>query len=177
MSTPVVIFMLVIAVLLAVAGILGAVMPALPGPPLSWVGLLLVYFACSNAVSLSLLLWMLCLTVVVTVLDYAAPAIMTHWGGGSKASTTGATIGTIVGLFFAPLGLIVGPLAGAFIGEWISQGQQPVPQDAPHGYRLGKSVKAALFSFMGFLLTTGIKLIATLWMAWEIVAAIWHYAA
>lgn len=172
MSTALTICLFVLAALLAIVGIIGAIVPALPGPPISWVALLAAYFAGSGAITTSSLIWMLVFTVVVTILDYVAPAIMTQWGGGSKAATTGATIGTIAGLFFAPAGLLVGPLLGAFLGEWIAQGRTPQPANAPAGHRLGQSLKIAILSFVGFVLTTGMKLVCTLWIAWLIGAAI-----
>lgn len=142
-------------------GIVGAVLPAIPGPPLSWVGLLLVYFAIPGAVSLSVLIWMLLLTAVVTVLDYVAPAVTTKWGGGSKAAVWGATLGAVAGLFFAPWGLVLGPLVCAFVAEYIQE------------QNLGKSVRVALWSFLAFLLTTGLKLVACIWMVWYFVVAVW----
>lgn len=140
----------------------GSVLPALPGPPLAWVALLLVYFAIPGGVSTAVLIWMLVLTVVVTVLDYVAPAITTKWGGGSKAAIWGATLGVLVGLFFSPAGLILGPLVCAFIAEFIQE------------QNLGKSIRVALWSFLAFLLTTGLKLVACFWMAWYCILPIWH---
>lgn len=140
----------------------GSVLPALPGPPLAWVALLLVYFAFPGGVSAAVLIWMLVLTVVVTVLDYVAPAITTKWGGGSKAAIWGATLGVLVGLFFSPAGLILGPLVCAFIAEFIQE------------QNLGKSIRVALWSFLAFLLTTGLKLVACFWMAWYCILPIWH---
>ena len=156
------IFLSIIAVLLLIVGIIGAIVPALPGPPLSWVALLIIYFAIPGGVSLSVLLLMLLLTVVVTLLDYVAPAITTKWGGGSKAAVWGATLGVFVGLFFSPWGLIIGPLACAFLAEYIQE------------KNLNNSVKVALWSFLAFLLSTGLKLVASLWISWYCVVPIWH---
>lgn len=155
------VFLCVVAALFLLIGIVGAVLPAIPGPPLSWVGLLLVYFAIPGAVSLSVLIWMLVLTAVVTVLDYVAPAVTTKWGGGSKAAVWGATLGAVAGLFFAPWGLVLGPLVCAFVAEYIQE------------QNLGKSVRVALWSFLAFLLTTGLKLVACIWMVWYFVVAVW----
>lgn len=155
-------FWLILAILIALVGVIGAIVPALPGPPLSWLSLLIVYLASEGEISLSQLLWMLVATVVVTVLDYIAPAMVTKWGGGSRAATTGATLGTVVGLFLAPWGLLLGPLVGAFLGEWLASSNP------------GKSIRVAALSFVGFVMTTGLKLITTLWMAYYIVLAAWH---
>lgn len=148
--------------MLLIVAVVGAVLPALPGPPLAWVALLLVYFAIPGGVSAAVLIWMLVLTLLVTLLDYVAPAITTKWGGGSKAAIWGATLGVLVGLFFSPAGLILGPLVCAFIAEFIQE------------QNLGKSIRVALWSFLAFLLTTGLKLVACFWMAWYCILPIWH---
>lgn len=153
---------LILATLVALVGVIGAIVPALPGPPLSWLSVLIVYLAIDGEISQTVLLVTLAAAVVVTALDYVAPAIVTKWGGGSRAATVGATIGTFVGLFLAPWGLLLGPLVGAFLGEWRSTSNP------------GQSLRVALLSFVGFLLTTGLKLVSSLWMAYYIVLAIWH---
>lgn len=148
--------------MLLIVAVVGAVLPALPGPPLAWVALLLVYFAIPGGVSAAVLIWMLVLTLLVTLLDYVAPAVTTKWGGGSKAAVWGATLGVLVGLFFSPAGLILGPLVCAFIAEFIQE------------QNLSKSIRVALWSFLAFLLTTGLKLVACFWMAWYCILPIWH---
>ncbi len=82
---------------------------------------------------------------VITVLDYVIPSVGTKKLGGSKYGVWGSTIGIIVGLFFGPLGIILGPAVGAFIGELIYQKQADV------------ALKAALGSFVGFLAGTILK--------------------
>lgn len=151
----------VLAIILALIGILGAILPALPGPPLSWASLLLVYFACPGYVSTTLLLVMLALTIIAQVLDYLAPIWMAKAGGGSKAAITGSTVGLLLGLFFMPLGLILGPLVGAFVGEMMST----------HSTSL--ALRMALLSFLSFLLSSGFKLILCLVMTFYTMAAVW----
>ena len=110
------IFLSIIAVLLLIVGIIGAIVPALPGPPLSWVALLIIYFAIPGGVSLSVLLLMLLLTVVVTLLDYVAPAITTKWGGGSKAAVWGATLGVSI----SKRRTSINPLRWLYGRSWLS---------------------------------------------------------
>lgn len=95
------------------------------------------------------------ITVLITVFDYVLPTWSTKKFGGNKASQQGAAIGTIAGIFAGPYGIILGPLIGAFIGAVITQ-----PTD------LKSAVKAAIGSFIGFLLSTGIKLIWCMILAW-----------
>lgn len=156
--------LVVLAIVLALIGILGAILPALPGPPLCWASLLLVYFACPGFVSTTLLWVMLVLTILAQILDYLAPIWMAKAGGGSKAAITGSTVGLLLGLFFMPTGLILGPLVGAFIGEMIST----------HNSSL--ALRMALLSFLSFLLSTGFKLILCLVMTFYTMMAVWERA-
>ena len=164
MMTVLIIIVLLIAVLLSLTGILGAIVPALPGPPLSFASLLTVYFICPGTISTELLIWMLVLTIIVSVLDYVAPIWLTKVGGGSKAAIWGSTLGLIAGLFFMPIGLIVGPLAGAFFGEMTNNSS------------LGKATRVALMSFVSFLLTTGAKLVLSALMTFYTLEAVYSFS-
>ena len=97
--------LIVLAVILGVAGIIGSIVPGIPGPPLSWVGILLMYFfggtnGAGEPMSLTLLLVLLGVTVLVTVMDYIVPAWFTKLTGGSKYASWGAVIGLLAGLVF-----------------------------------------------------------------------------
>lgn len=155
--------LILLAIIVCLVGIIGAILPALPGPPLCWASLFTVYFACPGGVSTAVLLWMLGLTILVTVLDYVAPIWLTKLGGGSKAAVWGSTLGLIAGLFFMPVGLIIGPLVGAFIGEMTHNSSD-----------VGQSVKVAAMSFIAFLLTTGLKLVSCLLMTYYTFSACYY---
>ncbi|MEX0982000.1 MAG: DUF456 domain-containing protein [Bacteroidales bacterium] len=130
---------------LIIIGFIGSALPVLPGPPLAWVGYLLLHWTdrVNNNPNYDNSLWiMLFFVILVTILDYVVPV----WWGGSKAGMWGATIGLIVGLFFGPAGIIIGPFAGAFIGELIS------------GKREQEALRSGWGSFLGFLLGVGMKL-------------------
>jgi uncharacterized protein YqgC (DUF456 family) len=103
---------------------------------------------------------MLVMTIVAEVLDYIAPIWMAKAGGGSRAAITGSTIGLVLGFFFMPIGLLVGPLLGAFAGEMLSTRE------------VGKAIRIALLSFLSFLLSTGFQLILCIAMACYTIAAI-----
>jgi len=122
----------------------------LPGPPISWAGFLLLRwtgYVDDRGTGYENALWILLFfVIVVTILDYVVPIMGTKKFGGSKRGVWGATIGVVVGLFFGPLGIIIGPFLGAYIGE-ISGGKKD--RDA---------LRAAWGSFVGFMLGVGMKL-------------------
>ena len=149
----------ILAIILGILGIIGSIAPGLPGPPLSWIGLLLLYFAGSYG-TVGLLVW-LGITTLVTVLDYLVPSWLTRTTGGHKEASWGAIIGLFAGIFFTPVGMLGGSLLGAFIGELIF-----ARNDA------AGSVKAAIGAFLGFILSTGMKLIASGIMLFYIIRAV-----
>ena len=135
------------ASLMAIVGLLGAVVPTVPGPPLSYIGLLLLSFCDKDEISASSLVITGVLAAVITVVDYIAPVWFTKRAGGSSAGMWGATIGLIVGLFFGIVGVVFGPFLGAFVGELIV--------DTPPK----KAIKVACINFIAFIFTTGVKLV------------------
>ena len=149
---------LVLGGIFAVVGLLGAVLPVLPGPPLAYATLWMMWLADHSSVSTPTFIVMGILMVIVTALDYIAPIWMTRRGGGSKSGERGATIGLVVGLFIGPLGIIFGPFVGALVGELIA------------GTRSSQALKVALMSFIAFLLTTGFKLIYGIVIIWMFIA-------
>ncbi|MBR3075665.1 MAG: DUF456 domain-containing protein [Bacteroidales bacterium] len=155
--------LIVFAILLAIVGIIGSIVPGIPGPPLSWIGMLLVYFADkggdpTDPMSTTTLLIWLAITVIVTVLDYIIPVEATRVAGGHKAASTGAVIGLVAGMFFTPIGVVTGALLGAFLGELLVTDKG-----------VWSAFKAGAAAFMGFILGTGLKLVCSGVMAWLIV--------
>ena len=151
---------MVLAGLAALTGIVGIILPVLPGLPLCFAAMVAIYFVCPDTMPMFLLVLMLGVSLVCSVLDYIAPIIITKKCGGSKWAVWGSTIGMIVGLFFMPLGLILGPLAGAFFGEYAKS----------NGWV--HSLKIASLSFVSFVLLTGVKLISGLLMTYFVFDAI-----
>ena len=138
----------IIAVILGLVGLVGSVVPILPGPMLTWAGWVLLWFTHDGRVSVtSIIVWGVLLLLLI-VLDNFGSTWLTGKVGGSKWGTRGCFIGMLVGMFaFPPAGLILGPFIGAFTGEILG------------GAPTGHSLKVALWSFVSFLLTTGLKLI------------------
>lgn len=148
-------FLLVFAIIMIVVGLLGCILPVIPGPPLSFVGILLLHFTRFGDYSFSFLLIIGLVALVVTILDYIVPVWGTKKFGGSKAGIWGATIGLVLGIFvFPPIGIILGPLVGAIIAESLK------------GKDFSKSLRAGFGSLVGFALGIGLKLAASGVMTW-----------
>lgn len=146
-------------ILLAV-GFIGTFVPVLPGAPLAWLGLLLAFFSDYCELSIPGLIITAIFAALVSVLDNILPVTMTKKFGGSKAAVTGSTIGLIIGFFIGPVGMILGPFAGAFLGELINK----------RGSFDGV-FKAACGAFVGFLTGTGLKMICVLCFIWYYIAS------
>ena len=113
-------FWLLMGGLLILGGIVGSIVPFLPGPPLAYAGLLLQQLRSDPPFTLKFLLIWAGITIVVSVLDYLIPLYGTKKFGGSKYGIWGCTIGLIAGIFFPPWGIVAGPFIGAFVGEMIA---------------------------------------------------------
>lgn len=139
----------ILACLCLLVGLIGCVVPALPGPPISYVGLLLLQWSGYGGFSTQFLVIFAVVVVVVTVLDFYLPAWMTKRYGGSRAAQVGSILGLVVGmLVIPPVGIILGPFLGALVGELIHDRTDTAA-----------AFKAAFGSFMAFMLGTGLKLI------------------
>ncbi len=153
--------LLILAGMCLIVGIIGCIVPGLPGVPVAYVGLWIAQ--ASDRVDFSwqmLLIWGI-VTVVVSVLDYVVPAWGTKRFGGTKYGVWGSTIGVFAGLFFGAIGVIVGPLAGAIIGELIG------------GKEVAEALRAGWGSFIGLLFGTVLKLVCCGLMTVQLIQAIW----
>jgi len=148
---------LILGIILMVLGIIGCLVPVLPGPPLSFLGLILLHLTRFGHFTTPTLITFGAIAVIVTVLDYIVPVWGTRRFGGSKYGTRGATIGLVIGLFLGPMGIILGPLIGAFVGEMIFRDD------------LAYAFKAGFGSLLGFLTGIGLKLAASLVMTFYFV--------
>lgn len=140
------VFLLALGIFFIVVGLIGCVVPVIPGPPLSFLGMLALDYTKWGGFDSDLLWTFGLIAVVVTVLDYVVPIWGTKKLGGSKYGLWGAGIGLFIGLFFGPLGILFGPFFGALIGE-LSQKTETQ-----------KAFKAAFGSFIGLLMGVGLKL-------------------
>lgn len=151
--------LLALAILFLLTGIIGCLVPVLPGPPLSFIGILILHFTDFADLSSNKLIILAVIALVVSVFDYLVPIWGTKKFGGTKYGTRGATIGLIVGLFFGPAGIIAGPFLGAMIGEMMYKDD------------IKYALKAAIGSLIGFMTGVGLKLAASLLITFYFVKA------
>jgi len=145
-------------------GLLGSLLPVLPGPPLSWIGLLLLYSTDAIPMNLTLLVITFIIAIAIFILDYIIPAVGTKRFGGSRAGMIGTSIGLVVGLV-APIpgGIIIGPFIGAFIGEMTNKSDSKI------------AFKAAIGSFLGFLASTFIKFVVAIIYLGIFLSKVWTF--
>ena len=136
-----------LAVILVLVGVAGVILPALPGLPLVFAGMLLGAWAGGfEQVGWITLVILGTLTVLSVAVDFFATVVGAKRVGASRKALLGAVIGTFAGLFFGPIGLFAGPFVGALLGElW-------------HGREIGQAAKVGLGTWLGILLGTVLKL-------------------
>lgn len=153
--------LIVLSAIFAIVGCIGCIVPILPGVMLTYIGYLCLYFVEGSGLSLTALIVYGCVTLVVSLLDYLLPSVMTKRFGGTKAGERGAMAGVIAGMFFGPIGIIVAPFIGAVVAELIN--------DSSNRER---ALKAGLGSFLAFFVGTGLKLTVAMFITFAIVKSI-----
>jgi len=150
--------MVVLGSIFLVVGLIGCIVPALPGPILAYLSLVLISIPGAWAV---LPVWVLVvlgvLAVAMVVLDNVLPALSSKKAGASKAGIWGSIVGMIVGSFFTPIGTIIGAFVGALAGEIVFNPENKEP------------LKAAAGVFRGTVLAIMLKLVATGIIGWYFV--------
>ena len=137
----------VLAIVLVVIGLAGTVLPALPGAPLIFGGLLLIAYQDGfNKVGVVTLVILGILAVLAFLIDYVAAIFGAKRVGASRLAIIGAAVGTLVGLFFGFIGLVLGPFVGAAAGEFIAR------QDAMQAGKVG------LATWLGIVIGVAAKL-------------------
>jgi len=152
--------LLALAIALMIIGIAGCLLPVLPGPPLSFLGIVVLHLTRFANISKNLFIILGLVAIIVTIVDYVVPIWGTRHFGGSKYGMRGATVGLIIGLFLGPPGIIIGPFLGAVVGELIFKDD------------IKYAIKAGFGSLLGFLTGIGLKLAASLLMTFYFVKAL-----
>ena len=157
-------FLIIVATLFMLLGIIGSFLPVLPGPLTSWVGLLILHLTEAIPLNWKFLIITLVIAILVWLLDYIIPALGTKKFGGSKTGMIGTTIGLLIAIFFPIFGIygiIIWPFFGAYIGEVLNKSNSK------------SALKAAFGSFLGFLTSTFIKFIVAVFYLWLFIGKVW----
>ncbi|MCC8061672.1 MAG: DUF456 domain-containing protein [Rikenellaceae bacterium] len=155
-------FLFISAFLVLLLGMVGSIVPAMPGVPLAYLSLWLGRWSGYTPFSNTFMWIMAGVTLVVFLADYFLPPLIVKRSGGSKAATWGSIIGMVAGLIFTPIGMLLGMLLGAFLGElWYAKKSG------------GEALKAAMGTFVGFLLGTGLKLLLCFYVLYQLISTWW----
>jgi len=151
--------------MLLVVGLVSCVLPPLPGPPIAFGALILAFTRLKKTADLPL--WLLVtyavIIIIISVIDYLIPVWSTQKFGGTKAGIRGCFIGIVVGIILSPFGgfsIVACPFLGALLGELID------------GQDFLTAIKSGIGSFVGFLLTSGIKIILVLMICYHFFKAV-----
>ena len=158
------IILILLGGLLMLLGLLGSFLPMLPGIPLSWLGLLLLYLTSALPINYGFLGITLVVAIIIFALQYAIPALGTKYLGGSKAGMLGATLGLVVGIFVPiPLAIVIVPFVGAFLGEIINRADSRT------------ALRAASGSFIGLLASTFMEFVVSFIFLVLYISKLWEF--
>jgi uncharacterized protein YqgC (DUF456 family) len=154
-----------IGIILLVVGLVSCVLPPFPGPPLAFIALLIAHFGLGKTEDLPA--WLLITYAVITAIVLLVDNFIPIWGtkkfGGTKAGIRGSFIGILIGIILSPFGgisIIICPFLGAMLGELLT------------GQEFSVALKSGIGSFIGFLLTSGIKIMLVLMMCYHYFKAV-----
>ena len=152
------VLIITIAFLLLLFGILGAFLPVLPGPPISFLGLLLIsYLYDFTFINLDNLIYFAGIAALITFLDYWLQAYSVKVFGGGKSSLIGVIIGILFGLFILPpFGVVIFPFIGAYLGALYES-----------DFNFFSSLKIAFGALVGFLGGVVMKLAYSIFALWK----------
>ena len=143
--------LITLGIICIIIGIVGCIMPVIPGVPLNYLGIILLQFTSQVQFSTHFLIVWGIVVVIVQILDYYVPVWGTKRFGGGKKGIWGSIIGVIAGIFiFPPWGIIICPFVGAVIGELLDKKE------------INAAIKAGFGAFLGFVAGTLMKLIVAI---------------
>ena len=154
---------IIISSILMLLGLAGSILPILPGPPLSFIGLfllaLLKHF--SPPLPPTLVIILAIVTILVIVMDYIIPLLGAKKYGASKWGVWGSVLGMAIGIFWSPFGMLLGAFIGAVVVEWLV------------GKTKGEALRAGWGVVMGTLFATILRLGVAGMMTYYFVLALW----
>lgn len=151
---------LVLAVLLVLGGLLGVMVPLIPGIPMI-LAVIVAYgwYEGFQLITVPYIVMMGGITLLSIIVDYLSTTLGAKYSGSSRNGVWGAFIGTFLGIFlFPPLGLLIGPWVGAMLGEYLAV------NDINKAVKAGFGTVVGLFSGLFFNLLLGIIMVVTFLM-------------
>ncbi|MEM6725779.1 MAG: DUF456 domain-containing protein [Bacteroidota bacterium] len=159
------ILMIILTIALIAFGIIGCIVPGLPGPLLSFLALITFNFSgAPNTYGITALVIWGVVALFGLLADMVIPAAATKKFGGTKAGIWGGIIGTFIGMSFMPIGLILGPLLGAIAGDLYG------------GNRIKEAIKSGFGNFLGFVIGTVLKLVIAIVIGGAVAFRLGSYA-
>lgn len=156
------IFILISIGILLLLGIIGCFVPIIPGPPISYGGLLVFHLFSSYSIEENILWLMAFVVIIVTFFDMWVQIYGVKKFGGTKKAVNGSIIGLIIGIFFfPPFGIIIGSFLGAFIGARMEENSDG-----------NKAIKIAVGSIAGFFVGTMLKVSVSIYISYFVFQAI-----
>jgi len=138
----------ILSVMLVGVGIAGTLLPALPGTPLVFGGLLLAAWIDGfQSVGVGTVIVLAVLTGLAFSVDFISSILGARGAGASRGAVVGSALGTLIGIFFGFAGIILGPFVGAVVGEFMAR------------RNLARAGRAGIATWIGFMLGTGVKLV------------------
>jgi uncharacterized protein YqgC (DUF456 family) len=139
---------IVIGSILMLLGLIGSILPVLPGPPLCFIGLLLLALIKNFTPPLTpaFIIILAIVTILVIVMDYIIPLLGAKRYGASKWGVWGSVLGMLIGIFWSPFAMLMGAFVGAVLFEWL------------FGKKKGEALRAGWGVVMGTLFATILRL-------------------
>src|SRR5512136_2725909 len=154
---------IIISTILMLLGLAGSILPILPGPPLSFMGLFLLALVkhFSPPLTPALVIILAGVTILVIIMDYIIPLLGAKRYGASKWGVWGSVLGMVIGLFWPPFGMLAGAFIGAVVVEWLV------------GKKKGEALRAGWGVVMGTLFATILRLGVSGMMTYYFFLALW----
>ncbi len=145
------IFLIILGAILSFIGIVGCIIPGLPGPPFNFLAMLCL-LKIDDSISSAFIIFWLIVTILVTILDYFIPVLFAKKYGATKLGIVFGICAMLIGMFFSPVGMIAGLIIGSIVGDVVA------------GKDINGAIRSGLGGAVGTLLTIGLKIFVSVWM-------------